>query len=165
MSKNQSLIAELQHEAVSTRKSLERVKEGTYDFKPHEKSMTLIRLAGHLAEIPGWIEPTVNLNGMDFAKMDYKPPVITNNAELLALFDKSIAEGLKALESASDDNLMATWTAKNNGEVAFAMARIQVIRGMIIKHLVHHRAQLGIYLRMTDVPVPATYGPTADEYK
>lgn len=165
MSKNQSLIAELQYEAESTRKSLERVREDSYDYKPHEKSMTMIRLAGHLAEIPGWVEATVNLDEIDFAKMDYKPPVITNNKELLELFDKSLASGLKALEGASDENLMATWTAKNNGEVAFAMARIQVIRGMIIKHLVHHRAQLGIYLRMTDTPVPATYGPTADEYK
>jgi len=165
MSKNQSLIAELQHEAVSTRKSLERVKDDSFNFKPHEKSMTMIKLATHLAEISGWVEPTINLDEIDFAKMDYTPPVITNNKELLELFDKSLAAGLKALESASDENLMATWTAKNNGEVAFAMARIQVIRGMIIKHLVHHRAQLGIYLRMTDAPVPATYGPTADEYK
>jgi uncharacterized damage-inducible protein DinB len=162
MSKNQSLIAELQHEAIGTRKSLERIKEDTYNYQPHEKSMTMIKLATHLAEIPGWIEPTINLNEIDFAKLDYKPPVVTNNKELLELFDKSLATGLAALESASDANLMATWTAKNIGVVAFSMQRIQVIRGMMIKHIVHHRAQLGVYLRMTDVPVPATFGPTAD---
>lgn len=164
MEKNKSLIAELQFEAESTRKSLERIKEDTYSFQPHPKSMTLIKLASHLAEIPGWIEPTINLEEIDFGKMDYKPPVINNNAELLALFEKSLASGIKALESANDENLMATWTAKNNGEVVFAMQRIQVIRGMMLKHIVHHRAQLGVFLRMTEVPVPQTYGPTADEH-
>lgn len=163
MSKNQSLIAELQYEAESTRKSLERIKEDTYGYQPHVKSMTMLKLATHLAEIPGWIEPTINLNEIDFAKMDYTPPVITNNKELLELFDKSLAKGLEALNSASDGNLTATWTAKNNGEVVFSMQRLQVVRGMILKHIVHHRAQLGVFLRMTEVPVPKTFGPTADE--
>jgi uncharacterized damage-inducible protein DinB len=160
---NQSLIAELQHEGANTRKLLERVKEDTYSYQPHVKSTTLIRLASHVAEIPKWLEPTIQLSEMDFAKMDYTPPVIKNNKELLELFDKSLANGVEVLKNASDENLMETWTAKNNGAVVFAMPRVQVVRSMIMNHLVHHRAQLGVYLRMNDVPLPQIYGPTADE--
>jgi uncharacterized damage-inducible protein DinB len=161
---NQSLISELQHEALGTRKLLERVKEDTYGYQPHAKSTTLIRLATHIAEIPGWLEPTIQLGEMDFAKMDYKPPVIQNNKDLLDLFDNSLKIGVEALKKADDSNLMETWTAKNNGAVVFAMPRVQVVRSMIMNHLVHHRAQLGVYLRMTDVPLPSIYGPTADEH-
>jgi uncharacterized damage-inducible protein DinB len=161
---NQSLIAELQHEGLGTRKLLERVKEDTYSYQPHEKSMTLLKLASHVAEIPSWLEPTVQLGEMDFAKMDYKPPVVQNNKDLLDLFDNSLKIGVEALKKADDANLMETWTAKNNGAVVFAMPRVQVVRSMIMNHLVHHRAQLGVYLRMTDVPLPSIYGPTADEH-
>jgi len=164
MSLNQPLIAELQHEAISTRKSLERVKESIYDFQPHAKSMTLIKLSTHLAEIPSWLEPTIQFNEMDFAKMDYKPPVITNNKDLLDLFDNSLSMGVEALKKADDANLMATWTAKNNDVLVFAMPRIQVIRAMILNHIVHHRAQLGVFLRMNDIPLPSIYGPSADEH-
>ncbi len=163
MSLNQSLIAELQYEAAGTRKSLERVKEDTYNYQPHAKSMTLIRLAAHLAEIPGYAEPTINLSEIDFGKMDYKSPVVTNNKELLELFEKSLESANNILKKADDEILMAPWTAKNNDVLIFTMPRIQVIRSMILNHIIHHRAQLGVYLRMNDVALPSIYGPSADE--
>lgn len=160
---NKSLIAELQYEADVTKKLLERVPEAKFDYKPHDKSMTLNALAIHLAEIPAWIGPTVESDGMDFGTMEYKPPVVNTTAELLKLLDDSVKSGVEALNKADDATLTGIWTAKNKGVVIFEMPRIQVIRGMIFNHLYHHRGQLTVYLRMLDVALPQVYGPTADE--
>jgi len=163
MALNQALIAELQYEAASTRKLLERVPENHFDFKPHPKSMVMDYLSIHIAEIPTWLEPTINADEIDFGTMDYKPPTAKNNAELLKIFDESLKIGVAALEKADDANLMHNWAGKNKGVVVFEMPRIQVIRSMIFNHLYHHRGQLTVYLRLLDVPLPGIYGPTADE--
>jgi uncharacterized damage-inducible protein DinB len=163
MKLNQAFIAELKHESAQTKKLLERVPDTLFDYKPHEKSMTMKALATHLAEIPSWIEPTISGDEIDFGKMEYKPPVINNNAELMKLFEESLKTGIAGLEKADDANLAGIWTAKNNDVVVFAMPRAQVIRGMMLSHIIHHRAQLGIYLRLNDIPLPPVYGPTADE--
>ncbi|MBS1516427.1 MAG: DinB family protein [Bacteroidetes bacterium] len=164
MQLNEGLIAELQHEAVSTRKMLERVPADKFGWKPHEKSMTLGRLASHIAEIPGWTNETINQDVLDFAKMEYKPFEPNSAEELVKFFDDKLASALDTLKNnATDENLMGMWTMKNGETVYMTMPRIAVMRGFVLSHLIHHRAQLGVYLRLLDVPIPSSYGPSADE--
>lgn len=163
MGLNEALIAELQNESASTKKILERVPETLFNYKPHEKSMTMIGLATHLAEIPGWIEPTILNEELDFGAMDYKPPIINNQAELMELFEKSLQTGIEGLKKADDSNLTSLWTGKNNGVVIFSLPRTQVLRSFILNHIIHHRAQLGVFLRLNNISLPMIYGPTADE--
>jgi len=162
----QSLLPEFDQEMATTRKTLERVPEDKFDYRPHEKSMTLGRLAGHLAELPGWGVTTIEQDVFDFNPVGGKPYeafVAKSRDKALEVFDQGVAAMRKALEGASDDELMATWTMKNAGETVMSMPRIAVLRGFVFNHGVHHRAQLGVYLRLNDVPVPSMYGPTADE--
>ena len=164
MQLNEGLIAELQHEAVSTRKMLERVPADKFGWKPHEKSMTLGRLASHIAEIPGWTNETINQDVLDFAKMEYEPFEPNSAEELVKFFDDKLASALDTLKNnATDENLMGMWTMKNGETVYMTMPRIAVMRGFVLSHLIHHRAQLGVYLRLLDVPIPSSYGPSADE--
>lgn len=163
MSLNLPLIAELQHEAAVTRKMLERLPEKEFDWKPHEKSMSLGQLATHVAEMFDWLPITIKENELDFAAMDYQPTIVKTTAELVDLFDKKYADGLAALQSASDEQFAQDWTLRSGVEVYFKMPKIQVIRGMIFNHIVHHRGQLSVYMRLKDVPLPAIYGPSADE--
>ena len=163
---SQSLLPEFDHEVASTRKSLERVPEGKDDFRPHPKSMTLARLAGHLAEIPSWGEAALAGD-----ELDMNPPggaateayVMTSRAEALATFDGYVAKARALLAEATDDAMMRPWTLKSGGKTLFSMPKVAVLRSFVLNHLVHHRAQLGVYLRMNDVPVPSIYGPSADE--
>jgi uncharacterized damage-inducible protein DinB len=157
-----SFLGELTHEAASTRALFERVPLSDGDWKPHPKSMTLARLAGHTAEIPGWIAPTVQLPELAFNMKDYKPTVHATTAELVAAFDKGIAEGTRALNGISEASLQEVWRLKVDGQVALELPRAQVLRAMVLNHLIHHRGQLTVYLRMKDVPLPSVYGPTAD---
>jgi uncharacterized damage-inducible protein DinB len=163
MKLNETFIAELKHESAQTKKILERVPDELFNYKPHDKSMTMKALATHLAEIPTWIDATVTSDEIDFGKFEYKPPVINNNLELMELFEKSLNNGIEGLKKSDDSNLAGTWRGKNNGKVVFAMPRSQVIRGMVLSHIIHHRAQLGLYLRLNNIPLPPVYGPTADE--
>lgn len=158
-----SLLKEMENEARTTRKLLERVPDGNYDWKPHEKSMTIRQLATHVAEIPGWIPMILNTDGIDFAKMEYKPAAINNQTELIAHFEKSLAEGLSAL-SASDDNLLIheKWAMRSGDIVHSNDSKLDNIRHCYCQ-IVHHRAQLGVYLRLLNIPVPGSYGPSADE--
>ena len=164
MQLNEGLIAELQHEAVSTRKMLERVPADKFGWKKKKKSMTLGRLASHIAEIPGWTNETINQDVLDFAKMEYKPFEPNSAEELVKFFDDKLASALDTLKNnATDENLMGMWTMKNGETVYMTMPRIAVMRGFVLSHLIHHRAQLGVYLRLLDVPIPSSYGPSADE--
>ncbi len=166
MSLSQGLLPEFDQEMALARKTLERVPEGRNDWKPHEKSMTLGRLASHIAEIPGWGSVTIEQDQFDMAPPGappYQPPVFETREALLAEFDKGVAAARRAIAAAGDDGWMQPWSLLNGGQTLFSMPRIAVLRGMIMNHLIHHRAQLGVYLRMNDVPVPATYGPSADE--
>lgn len=163
MSLSENLVGELQYEAATTRKCLERVPAESFDWKPHEKSMTMGRLATHIAEMIGWVKDTVEKPELDFATMDYKPFEPKTTAELVAFLDKNIADAAESLKNASDETLLANWKMRNGEQVYFDMPRVAVIRGMLIKHIVHHRGQLSVYLRLNDIPVPEIYGPSADE--
>lgn len=157
------LMKELQVESAGTRKLIERIPEDKFDFKPHEKSMVLKMLALHVAMIPDFIEPIMNTNEIDFAGMDFTPPEVKTTAELLKIFDDSLNKAIALLEKADDKTLMDKWSAKMNGVVLFELPRISAIRNMTFNHLYHHRGQLTVYLRLLDVPLPAIYGPSADE--
>jgi uncharacterized damage-inducible protein DinB len=161
-----SLLSELEQENASTRKTLERVPDDKFGWKPHEKSYTMGALASHLAAIPGWGAMTIQTESLDInppGGPGLTPPVATNREELLALFDKSVGEFRATLERADDAAFMRPWSLLNGGQVMFTMPRVAVIRGMIMNHIIHHRAQLGVYLRLNDLPVPSVYGPSADE--
>ena len=160
---NQSIIPELQNEAANTRKMLERVPQDQFQSKPHVKSMSLVRLATHIAELPSWIPMIINSNELDLSKMNYKPPVINNTADLTELLDRNLKQATDALKTVSDDTLMGTWTLRNADHVIFSLPRIAVIRSMAMNHVIHHRGQLSVYLRLHNVAVPGMYGPSADE--
>ena len=158
-----ALIGELQMEAAATRKCLERIPPEKFDYKPHEKSMSMVKLAAHVAEMVEWAKDTVETTGIDFATIDYKPFEPRTTAELVEYLDKNVAAAIEALQHTSDEAMMEDWTLRNGEEVYFTMPRIQCLRGMVFNHIVHHRGQLSVYLRMNDIPVPALYGPSADE--
>jgi uncharacterized damage-inducible protein DinB len=155
-------LPEFDHEFAETRRALERVPEDRFDWKPHEKSYTLHQLAAHLAEVPSWTGVTLNMDVFDLDE-PYERVVPETKEAILARFDEGVAEARSVLESTSGDTLMQTWTMKQNGEVALSMPKAAVLRSFILNHNVHHRAQLGVYLRMLDVAVPGHYGPSADE--
>ncbi len=166
MGQIQALIQELEQEAASTRRFLERVPQGKSDWRPHPKSMPLARLAGHVAEMPGWGTMT-----MTTAELDLNPPGgepmqgLTSDSpeELTAAFDRGVAGMRAALEGADEAELAKPWSLKSGGQVIFTLPKAVVMRSFVFSHLVHHRAQLGVYLRLNDVPLPSSYGPTADE--
>ncbi len=166
MSISDTLLAELLHEQPSTRKHLERVPAGQADWKPHPKSMSLSRLSSHVAEIPTWAGSTVRGTELDLAPPEAKPAAPKargSAAELVQAFDANMADAFAAVRSASDAHWMMPWSLKYGGKVVFTLPRIVVMRNFVLNHLVHHRAQLGLYLRMLGVAVPTAYGPTADE--
>jgi uncharacterized damage-inducible protein DinB len=161
-----TLLPEYDHEMAGCRKTLERLPDDQFDYKPHPKSFTLGQLGNHLATMPGWLTGTLQSTELDFsdpvAKAQMPAPVHTREA-LLALFDQGVAAARAALAAASDRDLEVIWTGKNEGKVLFALPRVACYRTFIMNHLIHHRAQLCVYLRLLDQPVPALYGPSADE--
>jgi len=159
------ILPEFDHEVANTRKVLERVPEGKPDYKPHEKSMPMGRLAGHTAELPGWAKETILQNSIEIRQGDPKNValVMTSRKQLLEEFDKRAAAGRAAIAGASDEELMKPWSLIANGKTIFTLPKIAVLRGFVMNHMIHHRAQLGVYLRLNDVPVPSIYGPSADE--
>ncbi len=166
MSQIQALIQELDHEVVSTRKCLERVPEGKGGYRPHPKSMTLERLAGHIAEMPGWGTMTMTRDELDLAPKGAEPAQgfsCASPKELVEVFDRNVAEMRAALLAGSDADLGKPWTLKGGDTVYFTMPKAAVLRSFVFGHLVHHRAQLGVYLRLNDIPVPSVYGPSADD--
>ena len=163
MSINEAFIQELENEAKATRKLLERVPLDKADWKPHPKSTALGNLATHIAEIPGWTVSTLEQDELDFAKFDYKPTVVSSTAELVKILDENVGKAKKSLERARDEVFMKPWTMRNGETIYFTMPKITVLRNFSYNHWYHHRAQLGVYLRLLDVPIPYIYGPTADE--
>ena len=156
------LQKELEKEAATTRKMLERVPADQFNWQPHGKSMTLQRLATHVAELPGWITMTLNTDELDFANNPYQPVVVNNTEELVNYFEESLANGRKSLSTASEEELLPNWTLRNGDQVYSVSSKYDVIR-MSLCQIVHHRAQLGVYLRLLNVPIPGSYGPSADE--
>jgi uncharacterized damage-inducible protein DinB len=163
MTMSQTLLPEFDNEMKITRRALERVPDDKFDWKPHEKSMTMGKLAGHLAELPGFAAAIISTDGLNFDKGDYKPAVVTNRAEALAVFDKSVGAAREAIVGATDDHLRQPWKMIYQEKPLFDAPRTIALRSMMMNHLVHHRGQLTVYLRLNDVAVPAIYGPSADE--
>ena len=162
----QALLPEFDHEMANTRKTLERVPEDKLGWKPHEKSMTMGRLAQHVSEIPGWTTFTMEKDSVDVhppGGPPYQPPVIKSLKDLLEALDKSVKAARTAISAVSDEQLMKPWSLLSGGKTMFTMPRIAVLRSFVMNHMIHHRAQLGVYLRLNNIPVPAIYGPSADE--
>ena len=155
------ILAELAHEMATTRRLLERAPDDKFGWKPHEKSMTLSRLATHIAEIPGWAGSIVDKPGFDIGG-DYKPQVAASTTEVLAMFDKGVTQATQALKPLSNETLMEAWRLTKQGQLIMEMPRVGVVRTLLLNHLIHHRGQLSVYLRLLNVPLPSIYGPTAD---
>jgi len=160
----QMLLPEFDHEMANTRKMLERVPDGRFDYKPHEKSMTLGRLAAHVSELPTYATGTLRLERMDLTGEE-KPFAPATRKELLDSFDKFVAEARELLSKATDEDPAKIWTLTYKGKQVFSMPRAAVLRSMVMSHIIHHRAQLGVYLRLNNVEIPGMYGPSADEMK
>jgi uncharacterized damage-inducible protein DinB len=164
MALNQALLAELKHESASTRKMLERVPAGKLLWRPHEKSYTLGKLAIHVATLPGWIEKIINKDEFDFAKHQYIQPPAESTEQIVKTFDDAVAANIPILESATDDILNEKWTFRRGDTIIVALPRKVALRNVAFNHLIHHRGQLSVYLRLLDIPVPGMYGPSADEH-
>ncbi|HEX8350566.1 MAG TPA: DinB family protein [Hymenobacter sp.] len=149
-------------EARITRTFLERLPDDRLDWQPHPKSMTLRSLAVHLAEIPGWPTMVLNTEGIDFAASSYTATPVAGKADLLALFDQNLAVGEQQLAQARPDELSKAWPMRMGEQVLVAKSKLANLQD-VVHQTIHHRAQLGVYFRLLDVPVPATYGPSADD--
>lgn len=159
------ILPEFDREMATTRKTLERVPEGKPDWKPHDRSMSIGRLAGHLAELPIFAVRTFQGDSFDFQASGAppQPTVMTSRQQLLDLFDKNVAAARVAISKATDEDFQKTWTLLSGGKTIFSMPRLAVLRSMVLNHVIHHRGQLSVYLRLSNVPVPSIYGPSADE--
>jgi uncharacterized damage-inducible protein DinB len=145
----------------NTRKTLERVPADKWDWKPHPKSGTLGWMASHIATLPNFTTTIIETSELDIGSA--KQPKVNTPADLVKVFDEQRDRARKAIAGVTDEQLKEIWTLKWDGKVLFAMPKYNVLRGMCFNHLIHHRAQLTMYLRALDVPVPALYGPSADE--
>lgn len=166
MSLSQALLPEFDHEMAGLRSVLARIPADRFDFRPHPKSFTLGQLGHHLATVPAWAAGTLATTELDFASPEVKammPPPATSPAELLAVFDRGAAQAREALARTSDADFAAVWTGRNGDRTVFALPRLAVLRSFVLNHAIHHRGQLTVYLRLLDLPVPALYGPSADE--
>ena len=157
------MLQEFDEEVKKTRAMLERVPDGKADFAPHAKSMTLGRLAPHVAELAGFGLSVLTTPGIDFGNGEYKPLQFESAAQLVGAFDEGAAKVRAALAKVSDDAWTERWKLSFSGRPLFEGPRFVAYRQMFLNHIVHHRAQLGVYLRMNNTPLPATYGPSADE--
>ena len=162
MAISDALLPEFEREMENTRKTLERVPEDKFAWKPHEKSMALGRLAQHLTEIPGWGRETLTKESVDMSG-PYQPPKVETRQQLLDIFDRNQTEVRDLLKKATDQDFMKPWALLSGGKTIFSMPRVAVWRAFIMNHMIHHRAQLGVYLRLNNIPVPSIYGPSADE--
>ncbi len=160
---NQLLLSEFDREATATRRILERVPAEHLDWRPHPKSMTLGRLAGHVAELPAWLHLIVEGTEFDIASGTFKPYAAESPAALLDFFDERLAAGRTVLGLAADEALDHPWTLRAGDHVIMQNSRYQSLRHLVFNHQVHHRGQLSVYLRLLDVPVPGMYGPSSDD--
>ena len=158
-----SLVAEFEHEAQTTRKHLARLPEDKFDWRPHVKSFTAVELASHITEMIGWTDTILHEDGIDFDPSTYKPYRAASAAELLKTFDDNVAKSKAALAAANDDTLGQNWTMKIMGRVHLEKPKADILRDFAFSHIIHHRGQFSVYLRLLDIPVPGSYGPSADE--
>ncbi len=163
MNLTQLLVKEMEQEIATTRKMLALVPDDKFDWKPHEKSMSMKNLAIHIAEIPGWPEHILEHEVLDFAAQPYKPSPVSNNKELLDLLEKSYSKGKSLLEKSDDDTLVNKHWKMCMGETVLAdLTKYEALRHSFAQ-TTHHRAQLGVYLRLLNIPIPGSYGPSADD--
>ena len=161
-----ALLPEFDQEMANTRKTLERVPEDKFAWKPHPKSFSMISLSTHIANMVGWATDTMTKDSFDVSPPGappYKEEPAKSRKDLLEKFDKGVASARAAIAGASDEAFLKPWSLLAGGKTLFTMPRIGCVRSFVMNHLIHHRAQLGVYLRMNDIPVPAIYGPSADE--
>ena len=163
MAINKLLLTEFNEEMKKTRTALERVPVDKKDFAPHPKSMPLGKLAPHIAQLAGFGIAVLTTPELDFSKSSYKPLQFESSAQLLSAFDEGVDKARTALQNTSDEAWEQNWTLSSQGKPIFSGTRFLAYRQMFLNHLVHHRAQLGVYLRLNEKAVPATYGPSADD--
>lgn len=161
----QAMIPEFDHEMANTRKTLERVPDDKFDWKAHEKSFSMGSVASHLSNLPGWASLIIAQDEFDMApgEQPLKTPPCHSRQEVLNSFDKNVAQARRSLESETDEHIFQNWKLLSGGHEIFSMPRVAVLRGFVMNHIIHHRAQLTVYLRLNDIPVPSLYGPSADE--
>lgn len=162
MSRIQMFLKEMDEAAITTRKMLERIPTDKFNWQPHPKSMTVKRLATHIAELPSWVTMALTTDELDFADNPYQPEDVNTTEALLAYFEKSHEDGRSHLIEKYEEVLDRNWTLRNGKQVYSVEPKADVIR-MSLNQTVHHRAQLGVYLRLMDIPIPGSYGPSADE--
>lgn len=166
MTLSQALLPEFDMEFANTRKAISRVPDNKLTWKPHEKSFSMGELAIHLAEIPQWMAFSIGQSSFDVSPpggQAYQRPKLGSCREILEMFDKGVTKARTVLSGASDEMLTEPWSLLKGGDILFTMPRIAVVRSFLMNHNIHHRAQLGMYLRLNDIPVPGHYGPSADE--
>ncbi|MFD1258667.1 DinB family protein [Mucilaginibacter terrae] len=156
------LLKELDVEVANTRKMLQRIPNDQYNWQPHPKSMTVRRLASHLADLPNWIAMTLNTAELDFQKNDWKEEVVNTTEQLLAYFDRSVLNGKTSLEQARIEQLEKQWILRSGEHVILQATKYEMIR-ISIAQIIHHRAQMGVFLRLLNIPIPGPYGPSADD--
>ena len=156
------LLKELEMETLITRKMLDRIPDENWAWKPHEKSMNLKQLVVHLAELPSWVAMGLHSDGIDFAASPYQPTPINNKKELLQLLEQSFESAKSSLEKATEEDLLPSWTMRHGDQILMKMNKYEVIRHSF-SQTTHHRAQLGVYLRLLNIAIPSSYGPSADE--
>lgn len=163
MTRIESLLAEFAHETETARKHLERLPSDQFEWRPHARSFTAGQLASHMVDCIRFIEPIFGADELDMDPSDYRPFQANSVAELLETFDGEVAKAKQVMGSAADTSATQPWRLKVHGEVWFEKPREAVFRNMTLSHLVHHRGQFSVYLRLLEVPVPGSYGPTADD--
>jgi uncharacterized damage-inducible protein DinB len=161
MAINTGFIGQVEHEAIATRQMLERIPPETFDWKPHEKSMTMKRLAVLVADMSGWLQFMIDKDELDFAK-GYDMPDPKTTQDLVDFFDQRLQDGLTSLRNAEDAVFSENWTLRNGENIFMESSKLEIVR-LTISHMVHHRGQLSVYLRLKEIPVPPIYGPSADE--
>jgi uncharacterized damage-inducible protein DinB len=162
MSRIKMFLKEMDEAAITTRKMLERIPNDKFDWQPHPKSMTVKRLATHIAELPSWVTMALTTDELDFANNPYQPEDVNTTEELLAYFERSLQDGRSHLNEKYEQVLDNDWTLRNGKQVYSVEPKADVIR-MSLNQTVHHRAQLGVFLRLMDIPIPGSFGPSADE--
>ncbi len=165
MALRDALLPEFDHEMATTRRLLERVPDAELGWKPHERSMTLGRLAAHIANLPYWCSVTLETTvfELDSLPPDSQRQLADSSVALVKEFDGKVAAARGKIAAALDAELLTPWTLKKSGQEMFTMPRISALRSFVMNHIIHHRGQLSVYLRLKNVPLPSIYGPTADE--
>ena len=163
MNFSEPILTELSYESATARRLLERLPQQHFGWKPHEKSMTLGRLATHIVEIPGWVASILDQDEFDVGAREHAPRNASSVPELLQMLDKNVAAAKEAIGRQTNERMMGPWRLKKKGQLIVEMPRIGVIRSLLLNHFIHHRGQLSVYIRLLNVPVPSIYGPSADE--